>query len=743
MNNKGIKAVAFAALVVLGLCPGITFAQECMYKNPLTGDPLLVMSGEGIADLINDVDASLNGEYTSWDINNDGIKDWIQYALLTEVLCLHGSSKCLTHPVIDLEDVQARWDRDYSTAGIVADALLDASDSARTAAETILQMANNLLAENPDFMDDPIDEAAFQGNLPAELAGKNYSDLVVYIKDAAEDTLNEIDAIKDGLVFPGTRMLIASMMATNDEAAVKQIAATLGQIIADSELYDIAWDFLKDTFGLDDEDIDAAIETLDPDNLRDMDVCVEAHLNEDDIDAVIDAIDDALEGTVLDPDDFTGIDICAELNLDEGDVDAILDAIRIAIEGTLLDTDNLRDLGIYAEVNIAQEDVDAVFDAINEVLDPANIADMNVCEDGNLDEAEVDDILDAINEQLEGTALDPDNLSEIDICAELDLEEADIDAFLDSLDPANFPDVGAYIATIDVLFPGQQWGATPADTLASFVAIHGDDFNALWNDLRQYFTDKDCSDGVDCTVDSCDPATGLCVNTPDNASCDDGDFCTEDVCDPVAGCLHIWVCAEGDPESEGEGEGEPVEGEPVEGEPVEGEPVEGEPVEGEPVEGEPVEGECDASAVRTIANNNEGCCRNQPVASIELTLSECCVGTWTLEEVIPADLEVSNISGNGVFDENSRKLTWSGLTVKAGKTVSVGYEVSGPKGDYEVGGMLIVDGQTVAITGDNTLVIDGVKPSTVFLAALAALALLALTLFLGGEEGGPINPFQK
>ncbi|HOH29185.1 MAG TPA: hypothetical protein PLC40_05895, partial [Candidatus Hydrogenedentes bacterium] len=38
-------------------------------------------------------------------------------------------------------------------------------------------------------------------------------------------------------------------------------------------------------------------------------------------------------------------------------------------------------------------------------------------------------------------------------------------------------------------------------------------------------------------------------------------------------------------------EGEPVEGETIEGEMIEGEPVEGEPVEGESVEGEPVEGE--------------------------------------------------------------------------------------------------------------------------------------------------------
>ena len=42
----------------------------------------------------------------------------------------------------------------------------------------------------------------------------------------------------------------------------------------------------------------------------------------------------------------------------------------------------------------------------------------------------------------------------------------------------------------------------------------------------------DCNDGVQCTVDICDPATGNCSNTTNNgASCDDGDPCTGgDVC---------------------------------------------------------------------------------------------------------------------------------------------------------------------------------------------------------------------
>ncbi len=44
-----------------------------------------------------------------------------------------------------------------------------------------------------------------------------------------------------------------------------------------------------------------------------------------------------------------------------------------------------------------------------------------------------------------------------------------------------------------------------------------------------------CDDGVDCTVDRCDPAVG-CVAEPDPRRCDDGDPCTADVCAVITGC---------------------------------------------------------------------------------------------------------------------------------------------------------------------------------------------------------------
>ena len=46
-----------------------------------------------------------------------------------------------------------------------------------------------------------------------------------------------------------------------------------------------------------------------------------------------------------------------------------------------------------------------------------------------------------------------------------------------------------------------------------------------------------CSDGVGCTVDSCNEATGSCENTPSDSLCDNGFFCDgAETCDPLNDC---------------------------------------------------------------------------------------------------------------------------------------------------------------------------------------------------------------
>jgi hypothetical protein len=48
----------------------------------------------------------------------------------------------------------------------------------------------------------------------------------------------------------------------------------------------------------------------------------------------------------------------------------------------------------------------------------------------------------------------------------------------------------------------------------------------------------DCTDGLDCTTDSCNESTDSCDFTPDNAVCADGNFCNgNEICDAVNGCM--------------------------------------------------------------------------------------------------------------------------------------------------------------------------------------------------------------
>ncbi|MGB0714310.1 MAG: IPTL-CTERM sorting domain-containing protein [Phycisphaerae bacterium] len=50
-------------------------------------------------------------------------------------------------------------------------------------------------------------------------------------------------------------------------------------------------------------------------------------------------------------------------------------------------------------------------------------------------------------------------------------------------------------------------------------------------------TPPNCDDGIACTIDSCDPDTGECINVPDDSLCNDGLFCNGvETCSPVNGC---------------------------------------------------------------------------------------------------------------------------------------------------------------------------------------------------------------
>jgi hypothetical protein len=51
-------------------------------------------------------------------------------------------------------------------------------------------------------------------------------------------------------------------------------------------------------------------------------------------------------------------------------------------------------------------------------------------------------------------------------------------------------------------------------------------------------TPVDCNDGIGCTVDSCNPATGVCAHTPNDAFCNDGLVCNgAETCSAQSGCV--------------------------------------------------------------------------------------------------------------------------------------------------------------------------------------------------------------
>ena len=51
-------------------------------------------------------------------------------------------------------------------------------------------------------------------------------------------------------------------------------------------------------------------------------------------------------------------------------------------------------------------------------------------------------------------------------------------------------------------------------------------------------TDHDCTDGVPCTVDYCEETRDVCTNIPASRECQNGIFCDgQEVCDQLLGCI--------------------------------------------------------------------------------------------------------------------------------------------------------------------------------------------------------------
>ena len=76
---------------------------------------------------------------------------------------------------------------------------------------------------------------------------------------------------------------------------------------------------------------------------------------------------------------------------------------------------------------------------------------------------------------------------------------------------------------------------TPQD-VACDNGIHCDGVESCHAEAGCVTEPADCDDQIPCTVDVCDEKAGGCAHLPDDESCDDGSVCTTDVCSPVRGC---------------------------------------------------------------------------------------------------------------------------------------------------------------------------------------------------------------
>jgi len=92
------------------------------------------------------------------------------------------------------------------------------------------------------------------------------------------------------------------------------------------------------------------------------------------------------------------------------------------------------------------------------------------------------------------------------------------------------------------VYPTQPCDACQRDGRNATTCQVGNSLCEKWDCVQtgvtsacQKVDDVNCDDLNECTVDSCDRATGQCVNTP-RTDCTDDDACTINSCDPTTGC---------------------------------------------------------------------------------------------------------------------------------------------------------------------------------------------------------------
>ena len=266
--NDWLKSVSVIVLIaVLGLCSGMAYA--CTYKDPVTGDSLIAVGGEAVADAIGIIDPPRASNYADWDVNEDGIKDAVQFALLTELLCLDPG---LVHEydAIWLQQVQDQFATNFALLQDLRARANDTLPLVLAAAPLAVDVSNQMkVPANAAALAELIEAAAFTTSaVPANWAGNSYADLANFLFNAGDGVLyhdaeGNITTARTAVDNDAASCLGAAVLGFATPSNVADIMNNIWykRVERGIALKDLDWDYLASKFALDAGDV-AAVKVL-------------------------------------------------------------------------------------------------------------------------------------------------------------------------------------------------------------------------------------------------------------------------------------------------------------------------------------------------------------------------------------------------------------------------------------------------------------------------------------------------
>ncbi|HOH29712.1 MAG TPA: hypothetical protein PLC40_08570, partial [Candidatus Hydrogenedentes bacterium] len=261
MSDRLKVLSVLASVAILGLCSGM--ANACPYKDSVTGEPLIAIGGEAVADAIGVIDPPSASNYTDWDVNEDGIKDAVQFALLTELLCLDPS---LVHEydAILLQQVQDQFETNLALMQNLRAQANDTLPLALAAAPLAVAVSNQMKApENAAALAGPIEAVAFTtATVPANWAGNTYADLANFLFKSGDgviyhDAEGNIDTAVAAADNDAAACLAAAGLGFATPSNVADIMANIWykRVERGVALKNLDWDYLASKFALDANDV--------------------------------------------------------------------------------------------------------------------------------------------------------------------------------------------------------------------------------------------------------------------------------------------------------------------------------------------------------------------------------------------------------------------------------------------------------------------------------------------------------